>query len=400
MKVLHIEDRPENRLLVRKLLESRGVHVVDADDGLLGLELARTTAPDLILVDINIPGLDGYEVVSRLKGDPQIKPVPVVAITAEGDRDRALALGFDGFLAKPVRPATFFRAIEAFLAGKREAPDEARRVAHLADHAQKTVHRLEAKVRELTHANERLREVDRLKREVLRNVSHELSTPMTPLLGYARMLLGEELGPLTAGQRTVVERLDGNLRRLKGQIDNLLNVTRFATGAVSIEFGVVEPAELARQALQGVGGLARARGVTVERTVEASEPVVADRSRLVEAVIHLLQNAIKFGPEGGTVQLRLVAEGPSEARWLRVEVCDQGPGIAPGERQKVREPFYQVDGSATRAHGGAGLGLALADRAAEMHDGELIIGEAPGGGACLVLRLPTRPRRGGPGGAD
>ena len=184
MKVLHIEDRRENRLLVRKLLESRGWTVVDAGDGLIGLELARKTDPALILVDINIPGLDGYEVVSRLKGDSAFNRVPVVAITAEGDRDRALALGFDGFIAKPIRLATFVGELQAFLGGKREAVDEDQRAAHLLDHGRKVVDRLEAKVRELTRANDRLREVDRLKMEVLRNVSHELSTPMTPLLGY------------------------------------------------------------------------------------------------------------------------------------------------------------------------------------------------------------------------
>ncbi|MEE2757876.1 MAG: response regulator, partial [Myxococcota bacterium] len=188
MKLLHIEDRPENRLLVRKLLESKGHQVTDAADGLLGLELARVGDFDLILVDINIPNLNGYEVVTRLRSDRQLDSVPVVAITAEGDREHAIALGFDGFIAKPIKMASFEQELHAIASGRIEELDVTTRLGHLRKHSQMVVDRLETRVRELEEANERLKDIDRLKMEVLRNVSHELSTPMTPLVGYLKML--------------------------------------------------------------------------------------------------------------------------------------------------------------------------------------------------------------------
>lgn len=394
MKVLHIEDQPPNRRLVRKILEAKGYEVTDAADGLIGIELACSSQPDLILIDINIPHLNGYEVVTRLRAEPHLADTPIVAITAEGDRTRALALGFDGFIVKPLQVATFARDLRGFIEGRRESVSDAEKTVQLAAHSREMVDRLESQVRALTRANERLREVDRLKMEVLRNVSHELSTPMTPLMGYVRLLAGEELGPLAPAQRKVIGRMDASLVRLKGLIDNLLNVTRFATGAVSMQRGVVDSEKVARKAVRAQAEFAEARGVTLEVEVAGRvEPVIGDSERLIDALRQLIDNGVKFGPEGGRVRvaLRLLVDGEGERRVMEFAVSDDGPGIDGAQRDRVVEPFYQIDGSATRAHGGAGLGLAIAHRTAELHGGRLVITRGPEGGARVALRIPTRP---------
>lgn len=390
MHVVHIEDRAENRLLVRKLLEARGHRVSDAADGITGIDLALAETPDLVLIDINIPGLDGYEVVTRLRG--RLSTTPLVAVTAEGDRSRALALGFDGYIGKPIRMGTFAQQLEDFQAGQRESVSESERTSHLVDQTQRVAERLEAKVRELTRVNERLREVDRLKMEVLRNVSHELSTPMTPLLGYVKMLTQGELGPVTAQQLQVFERMSGSLLRLRGLIENLLNVTRFATGVVALETGAVDALEVVRVVAAEVAARVKARGVRLElRASPHLETVLADRARVIEALRQLVDNALKFGPQGQRVgiDVQILAEGDHPlVEWA---VTDEGPGIPPEQRDRVVEPFYQVDGSTTRQHGGAGLGLAVAERIASLHGGRLVITGAPGGGARVALRIPTRP---------
>lgn len=398
MNVLHIEDRRENRLLVRKLLEANGESVVDATDGLEGVALAQSASPDLILVDINLPGLDGYEVVTKLRGLPALARVPIVAITAEGDRSRALALGFDGFLAKPIAIATFVETLRGFLRGHRESVSEAEKagqLAHLEDHNRRTVDRLEAKIRELTAANERLREVDRLKLEVLRNVSHELATPMTPLLGYLRMLASGDLGPITEGQGRALESMRGSMSRLKAQIDALLEATRFATGAIALERKPIDALAVAREACEAVKAAAAARGTRLElRLPEAGTLGLGDRDRLRAALVHILENAIKFGPDAGIVQVVVEFMGGdvSAAEQVEFAVLDGGPGIPAEQRERVVQPFYQIDGSVTRAHGGAGLGLAIADRVARLHGGLLLIGQAPGRGARVALRIPLRPK--------
>jgi signal transduction histidine kinase len=391
LRVLHIEDRRENRLLVRKLLEAQGIAVTDACDGLEGVAVADAAAPDLILVDINLPGLDGYEVVTKLKGLPSLAVVPIVAVTAEGDRSRALALGFDGFLLKPIQATTFVETLRGFLRGERERIPEDERASHLEAHNRRTVDRLEAKVRELTAANERLREVDRLKMEVLRNVSHELATPMTPLQGYLRMLSNGDLGPLVDGQRRALAAMDGALVRLNGQIRNLLEATRFATGNVTLDHRPFLPDAVAQAAIVAAGPLASARGVRIERVAGGGDPVLADEDKVREALRHVIENAVKFGPEGGTVRVEVSTIGTTSEPQVEFAVLDEGPGIPADQRERVVQPFYQMDGSVTRAQGGAGLGLAIADRTARLHGGLLLIGQAPGRGARICLRVPVRP---------
>lgn len=393
MHVLHIEDGRENRLLVRKLLEARGHRVTDAVDGLTGIELALNEAPDLLLVDINIPGLNGYEVVTRLTGEKALAETPVVAITAEGDRDRALALGFDGFIMKPIRMATFGHQIEAFRDGRRETLPDADRATHLIDQNRRVVTRLETKVRELTQANARLREVDQLKMAVLRNVSHELHTPMTPLMGYVKMMAAGELGPITGPQGTVLNRMAGSLERLSGIIDNLLNVTRFATGGVGLETAVVDPAEVAREVADGMRPVIAQHRMRFDVRIGRLERIVADRGRLVEALRQIIGNAIKFGPEGQVIQLaaHLLLGPEGDTRMVEWAVSDGGPGIAVEQRDRVIEAFYQIDDSVTRTHGGTGLGLAIAERIADLHGGRLVISNAAGGGARVAIRVPTRP---------
>lgn len=392
-QVLHIEDRRENRLLVRKILEANGIAVTDACDGLEGVTLAQTAAPDLILVDINLPGLDGYEVVTKLKGMASLARVPILAVTAEGDRNRALAIGFDGFLLKPIQATTFVETLRGFLRGERESVPEGERVGQLIEQNRRTVDRLEAKVRELEAANERLRDVDRLKMEVLRNVSHELATPMTPLMGYLRMLANAELGPLNEGQGRALEAMRGSLTRLHGQIRNLLEATRFATGNVTLDRRPVDAAALARAAVEAVSPAATLRGATVELAVASPlDPIVADADKLREALRHVVENAVKFGPDAGKVRVEVSLVASTSGRpQIEFAVLDEGPGIPVAQRDQVVQPFYQIDGSVTRAQGGAGLGLAIADRTARLHGGLLLIGQAPGRGARVCLRVPLRP---------
>jgi CheY-like chemotaxis protein len=184
-RVLHIEDDPRNRLLVRKLLAAEGFEVVDAIDGLEGVRSALTARPDLVLVDLNIPGLDGYEVTLRLRSEPSLSGVPIVAITAEGERDTSFAVGCDGFIQKPIDARSFASLVGQYLSGHREPYTSSADAMgeRLRQQSHRIVAHLELKVAELSSANERLREIERLRTEFYRNISHELATPMTPIVG-------------------------------------------------------------------------------------------------------------------------------------------------------------------------------------------------------------------------
>ena len=156
-KILYVEDNRENRMLVRAILEAENYTIVDAEDGLAGVEAAVREEPALILLDVNLPGIDGYEVVAVLKSFPALTTTPVVALTAyamEGDRQRSLVAGCDGYIQKPIDVDTFPRQVEEFLHGKREHVEEREEGAYLRELNQRLVHRLVNQVEELKRLNQ------------------------------------------------------------------------------------------------------------------------------------------------------------------------------------------------------------------------------------------------------
>jgi signal transduction histidine kinase len=369
-RVLHIEDDPRNRLLVRKLLASEGHEVIDATDGLEGVRAALTMRPDLVLVDLNLPGLDGYEVTLRLRAEPSLSGVPIVAITAEGDRDTSFAVGCDGFIQKPIDARSFAALVRRYLSGHREpytsSADATGERLRLQSH--RIVQHLEQKVAELSGTNERLREVERLRTEFYRNISHELATPMTPIVGYLRMLLDEELGPLNKPQVKAMRAMDDCVRRLRGTLDNLIDVTGLETGRMRFFHREYDFLDTARRALAAYADPFAERQLTVlEEMPRGPLPAYGDSDRLARAMSQLLDNACKFTPQGGIVGVRVrVLEAHYE-----ILVADSGSGVPPERADRVFDPFYQVDGSPTRMHGGVGVGLAIGRRVARGLGGDI-----------------------------
>jgi signal transduction histidine kinase len=398
-RILHIEDDPANRLLVRKLLQGAGHEVIDAADGLEGVRLACSQRPDLVLVDLNIPGLDGFEVALRLRSEPSLAGVPIVAITAEGDRETSLAVGCDGFLQKPIDARSFGAVIQRYLKGAKEAPAAPGvRSERLMEQSQRIVAHLEEKVSELSRANARLRELDAARTEFYRNISHELATPMTPIVGYVKLLKDEELGPLNKAQQKALRSMDDCVRRLRALIDNLLDVTGMETGRMRFHHADYDFLDTTRRAIAAVADrLAEARIHLVEELPRGPLQAWGDPSRLQRAMVQLLENAAKFTPEGGAIGIR-VARLPSGHYELCV--ADSGPGVRPDRIHRIFESFYQVDGSVTREHGGVGVGLAIARRTARGLGGdvrvvspatEVIEGVVLGGAAfylSVALRAP------------
>jgi signal transduction histidine kinase len=368
-RILHIEDDPANRLLVRKLLQMAGHVVTDAADGLEGVHLARAEPPDLVLVDLNLPGLDGYEVTLRLRGEPLLKGVPIVAITAEGDRETSLAVGCDGFLQKPIDAREFAETVAGYLGGRREQTSPDLTGSRLRTQSYRIVAHLEEKVAELSAANEQLVELDRARKEFYRNISHELATPMTPIVGYIKLLVDEELGTMNTAQVKALRAMEDCARRLRSLIDNLLDVSALETGNMRFMHREYDFLDTARRAVARVADrLAERRITLLEELPRGPLPGWGDSERLSRAIGQLLDNAVKFTPTGGFVGVRVLRQ-PTGIYELCV--ADTGPGILPERAQRLFQPFYQVDGSPTRQHGGVGVGLAISRRIARGLGGDV-----------------------------
>jgi signal transduction histidine kinase len=386
-KVLYVEDNAESRLLVRRILEAHGYDVAEAEDGLSAIRQAQAVSPDLILMDINIPGLDGFQVSTRLRSIPELVRVPIVALTAsavmEGDRERTLVAGCDGYLQKPVDVDRLPYQIAEFIGGKREQVQREEEPVYLREYSQKLVGDLEEKVAELQRLNLQLQTVDRLKSEFISTVSHELRTPLTAIKGYVQLLLDQRAGPLTSIQAECLAVICENTESVIRRVNDILFLQE--SGIILPTRAPVSLREVVLLIIDAVKERAEDAGVEIAAVIPENLPqIIGDFEALKLLFLHLLDNAIKFSPNGGRVTVSLRDEGSA----VYGEVVDGGIGIAPEHHELIFERFFQVDSSTTRAYGGAGLGLAISRRIVEAHNGDIGVRSGLGQGSTFFFTLP------------
>jgi signal transduction histidine kinase len=264
--------------------------------------------------------------------------------------------------------------------------------------------------RELTEKNarvqeayDRLRELDRLKSNFLATVSHELRTPLTSIIGYGEMLAEGIAGPLNDEQKEFVGTIREKGEQLLHLIQSLLDMSKLESGTMSVRREKVRIEDVLGEVVKTLAPSARKKGVTLRiASAEGLPDLRADGERLRQVFINLGDNAIKFTPSGGTVtyQVAAVAQGDAGGdggfallspvrSHIEIRVTDTGIGIPVAEREKVFDPFYQVDSSSTREYGGTGLGLSIVKRLVESHDGTIRVEENTPRGAMFVVTLPV-----------
>jgi CheY-like chemotaxis protein len=254
VNILHIEDDELQRKLVRRILEQQGYKVIQAADGMAGIEAALAEKPDLILMNINLPKLDGYAATTRLKSESSLANTPIVALTANtlpGDRERTLVSGCDGYIPKPIKHTIFVTQVQSFLNGKRETIDEYEANYFLREYRDKLVRSLQEKIEELTRLNidlerrveERTRELrktqDQLVRiekeqaivELIGAIGHELRQPQTVITGLIGLIMSEGYNQdqMERDLRTIVEQV----KEMSRLIDSLSNLRVYRTKTYS-----------------------------------------------------------------------------------------------------------------------------------------------------------------------
>jgi signal transduction histidine kinase len=370
IRIVHIEEDPNIRRQVRDALaEGEEFTLFQAKDGISGIKAALEAKPHLILTDINLSDMDGYEVTLKLRGELQGKDIPIVALTNEEDREMSLAVGCDLCLIKPIDMAGLPETLKSVVEDKREKRiEDYGNPALLAKQGQKLAARLQAKIEELELSNRRLVESEKVRADFYRNLSHELSTPLTPAIGYITMLLREELGPLNEVQRRSLRSIERSFQSVRAVIENLLDMTALATGKMSFFARHYEFNQLARDAITMCRQRFEMKGITLEVDLcEGELPAFGDSDKLKRAMVQLLENATKFCAGGGTTHVAT----RKDKEDLAFLVYDSGEGIPQEEIQAIFRTFYQIDGSPTREHGGAGIGLALARKIMERFGGEI-----------------------------
>jgi two-component system sensor histidine kinase BarA len=275
-----------------------------------------------------------------------------------------------------------------------------RSIATMVLELQKALHsanrRLEDRVRErtadLARALEKLSELNRLKADFLANISHELRTPMTHIVGYLDLLVDDAFGPISGQQREALETLRKASQRLNQLIVYLIQYSDSARGGISITLQSVSLQDCLREILPRLSVNAGKKNVRLKIFLPPDLPSVrADNRKLSWVIAQLMDNGIKFTPPGGEVEIRA---GVSANRvWIAV--ADTGIGIPASRMDELFTPFHQLDGSATRRHGGTGMGLHLSRQIVEAHGSKLTVHSQEGSGTTLTFDLPAAPSSGG-----
>jgi signal transduction histidine kinase len=301
-------------------------------------------------------------------------------------RDAVLDAGFRAMLAVPIVQervarglALFRRAPGAFDAGAVELLTQLAHQAAVAIGNAALFRTVQTQQRELEIAN-------RAKSQFLANMSHELRTPMNAILGYTGLVLDGSYGAVPEKVRASLQRVERNGRHLLGLINEVLDLSKIEAGQLELDLVEYSLAEVIQSVVASVEGLAREKGLALSASVAPGLPRGrADERRIAQVLLNLVGNAIKF-TDAGEVELRAAADGER----FTVAVRDTGPGIDPGNQDRIFEEFQQADASSTRTKGGTGLGLAIARRIVELHGGRLWVESQPGSGSTFSFAIPIR----------
>jgi signal transduction histidine kinase len=409
-RILIVDDLPEKLLVFRTVLEDVDADVVVARSGAEALKRVLEDNFAVILLDVNMPDIDGLETANLIRQHKRTRHTPIIFITAYAD-EMQTALGYRlgavDYILSPVIPEVLRTKVRVFV-------DLYQTHAALARSNQALEHRVTERTAELQRSNERLQaeiaermraesereallerekvlraeaeELSRLKDEFLATMSHELRTPLNAIFGWITLLRTRRLDAPT--QERALETIERNARAQKRLIEDLLDVSRIVTGKVALELALVDPRRVIQAALLTMQPAAHAKGIKLVPLLDTSAGTLrGDFARLQQVVCNLLSNAIKFTASGGQVEI-VLAQRNEEAE---ITVRDSGQGINAEFLPYVFDRFRQEDGSISRRHGGLGLGLAIVRHLIELHGGTVEASSAGEGlGATFTIRLPVR----------
>ena len=384
-KILIIDDDESQLESMSCLLEPHYV-VAGCTGSAEALARARMYQPDLILLDVMMEEMDGYEVCRRLKESSATRNIPVIFVTAlDSVQDEAfgLSLGAIDYLSKPVNGAIALARIANHLTLKRS--EDALRRLNL--HMEELVRQRTA---ELSEALSAAKIADRAKDAFLANISHELRTPLSAVIGFSGLAQ-----PLctNARQRDYLGKIMQAGSTLSAIINDLLDLSKITAGHMALESATFSLRALLDRNRSLMAYQAEEKGLTLVEQIDDDTPdvLLGDPLRLEQILLNLLSNAVKFTARGGIRVDVGVHARQAERVGLQIAVSDTGIGLDEADLQHLFKPFSQTDTSISRKFGGTGLGLAICKHLAEMMDGDISASSNPAGGTTFRVRLWFKP---------
>lgn len=366
---LLVDDLEENLISLEALLRREGLVMLKARSGPAALEILLTHDVALALVDVQMPGMNGFELAELMRGTERTKRVPIIFVTAGTDDRQRRFQGYEAgavdFLQKPIETDILRSKADVFF----ELYLQSQKIAQQRD--------------ELKAYAQALQDADRRKDEFLATLAHELRNPLAPIRNGLQIL--RRLSDPDAAEETR-KMMDRQLKHMVRLIDDLLDVSRVSNGKIELRREYITAQTAIQTAIESALPLIEANNHMLSINIpDESLWLHADLTRISQMVTNLLNNAAKYTPAGGTITINVREDGEE----LVIEIADNGLGIRTDMLPKVFELFTQVDRNLERSQGGLGIGLALVRSLVEMHDGSISAeSEGLGKGSKFKIRLP------------
>jgi signal transduction histidine kinase len=368
-RILVVDDNESNRDVLTRHLKRQEYAVATADDGLLAMEKLRAENFDLVLLDIMMPGLDGYEVLRQIKAEPRWKRIPVIMISALGELDsvvRCIEMGAEDYLPKPFSPTLLKARVHSCLEKKRAADREAQLFSQLQENYA------------------RLRELEQQRDDLTHMIVHDLRSPLSA--NIAGMEMVEMLGPLSPEQRDCLQIAMRSGQSLLGLINDLLDISKMEAGVLQLELKPLDARVTSLMASSQIKPLLEDKNLQFETEFPPDLPLVqADDSKLQRVFVNLLANAVKFTPRGGLIGINAKRENGH----VVFSICDTGEGISLASAGTIFEKFSQAKDRKAGRQNSTGLGLTFCKLAVEAHGGEIWVESKPGDGSVFSFSIPA-----------
>ena len=370
-KILVVDDNPKNLLAMGVELEGQDAELFTASSGNEALAMLLRHEFALVLLDIQMPGMDGFEVARAIHSNNKTKDTPIIFVTANANDEASVnegyATGAIDYITKPINTVILSGKVRAFISLYK---------------TQKKVELILKKAKRLSD------EANRTKSEFLANMSHELRTPLTAVIGYAEKITDSDISEVEKinAANTIVR----NGEHLLDIINDLLDLSKIEFGNFDIEIAPASLPELIESIVTLMRAKATEKGLAFEIIQDSPIPekIRTDSTRLRQILLNLISNAIKF-TSTGKVQLRLSLEEDLEK--MRFDVIDTGIGITPEQQGKLFSPFTQANLGITREYGGTGLGLSISQGLSEQLGGEISFKSQVGKGSTFTVSVATGP---------